>query len=689
VNLALGTAGVVLGLVASLGAVVTLAVGLINHKPDLLRLSRVYTWLVLAAAVLAVFAMERALITRDFTVLYVAKNGSSRTPGLFNVATMWAALEGSILLWVLFLAGYTALVGRKFRDRLTDPLVGWALLTMFVVCIFFFGLLLGPANPFKSFNPPLGYDGPGPNPLLQNNPLMAFHPPMLYLGYVGFTVPFAFAIAALVTGRVGEGWLVETRRWTLIAWGFLTVGIVLGSWWSYEVLGWGGYWAWDPVENASFLPFLTGTAYIHSVMVQERRGMLRVWNLSLLCATFSLTILGTFITRSGVLDSVHAFTESGIGPAILGFFALVVAVTVGLIGWRGDRLRSPGRIDSPVSREGAFLANNVLFGAFAFIVLLGTVFPLLVEAVNGKRVSVGVPYFNRMTMPVGLTLLFLMAVAPVLPWRKASGELLRHRLLWPAWIGTGCVVLGVLVGQTGLASLVAFGLGGFAAGSAGRQLVLATRRQGWRGLVGRANGGMIVHLGVVVIAVAFAASSSNVRQAEFSNLKPGDTATLAGHTITYVRQNEEVDSNKTSTQALVLVDGHGPFAPGISKFTLNGSTVGTPSVFSRPTVDVVVSLLVAPESPDAPISLRVTVQPLIMWLWIGGGIMAFGTMLAAFPGRRRRGIEPVSAPVPDHRPGRSPGSVDPSGPAGPGDAGEPSRQPAGANARLVLGPEGA
>jgi cytochrome c-type biogenesis protein CcmF len=669
-NLALGTAGVVLGLVSSIGAVLTLAVGLARGRPDLLRLARVYTWLVLFAAVLAVFAMERALITRDFTVLFVAKNGSTRTPALFNVATMWAALEGSILLWVLFLAGYTALVGRKFRDRLTDPLVAWALLTMFVVCVFFFGLLVGPANPFKSFSPPIGYDGPGPNPLLQNNPLMAFHPPMLYLGYVGFTVPFAFAIAALITGRVGEGWLVETRRWTLIAWGFLTVGIVLGSWWSYEVLGWGGYWAWDPVENASFLPWLTGTAYLHSVMVQERRGMLRVWNLSLLCATFSLTILGTFITRSGVLDSVHAFSDSTIGPAILGFFALIVVVTIGLIAWRGDRLRSPGRIDSPISREGAFLANNVLFAAFAFVVLLGTVFPLLIEALDGKRISVGVPYFNRMTMPIGLTLLFLMAVAPVLPWRKASGELLRHRLLWPAWIGTGCVMLGVLLGQTGLAPLVAYGLGGFAAGSAGRQLVLATRRQGWRGLVGRANGGMIVHLGVVVIAVAFAASASNVRQSEFT-LSPGQTASFAGHQITYVRMDEVVDANKTATRALVTVDGNGPFAPGINKFTFGSNVVGTPSVYSTWRTDVALSLLDVPAAADQPATIRVTIQPLIMWLWIGGGIMAAGTLLAAFPRGRRRGTEPVSAPVPDRRtrpsPGDAAGSDEPAGSAEPAE----------------------
>src|SRR4030081_330197 len=227
--------------------------------------------------------------------------------------------------------------------------------------------MLGPANPFKSVAGAVPPDGRGPNPLLQNHPLMAFHPPMLYLGYVGFTVPFSFAIASLVTGRFGEGWLAETRRATLVAWGFLTIGVVLGAWWSYEVLGWGGGWAWDPVENASLLPWLTGTAYIHSVMVQERRGMLRVWNLSLLCATFSLTILETFLTRSGVLDSVHSFSESDIGPWLLSFFGLVVAVTIALIGWRGDRLRSPGTIDSPVSREAAFLINNLLFAAFAFV----------------------------------------------------------------------------------------------------------------------------------------------------------------------------------------------------------------------------------------------------------------------------------------------------------------------------------
>ena len=276
----------------------TLAVGLAAATTDSCGSGRRYVFVVLVAALLAAAVMEWALLTHDFSIEYVAENNARATPLLYTITGLWAALEGSILLWGLVLGGYLAFVAHQFRDRATDPLVAWATLAGLVVALFFFGLMLGPANPFKTLGT-VPSDGPGPNPLLQNHPLMAFHPPMLYLGYVGFTVPFSFAIASLVTGRFGEGWLAETRRATLVAWGFLTVGIVLGAWWSYEVLGWGGYWAWDPVENASLLPWLTATAFIHSVMVQERRGMLRVWNLSLVIATFCLTILGTFLTRSG------------------------------------------------------------------------------------------------------------------------------------------------------------------------------------------------------------------------------------------------------------------------------------------------------------------------------------------------------------------------------------------------------
>ncbi len=653
-NATLGTAGIVLGLAASLGGVITLAVALGQRKPHLLPVGRSYALLSLLGAVVAFAAMERALITRDFTVEYVAKNGSRQTPALYNVTTLWSALEGSILLWTLILAAFTVAVVWRFRTRLTDPLVGWALLVLLAVSGFFFFLLLSPAYPFGSFDPPAGYDGPGPNPLLQNHILVAFHPPMLYLGFVGFSVPFAFAIAALVTGRLGEGWLLETRRWTLVAWGFLSVGIVLGAWWSYEVLGWGGYWGWDPVENASLLPWLTGTAYLHSVMVQERRGMLRVWNLSLLCATFSLTILGTFLTRSGVIASVHSFTESDIGHWLLAFFGLTVAVTLALIGWRGDRLRAPGRIDSPVSREGAFLANNVLFAAFAFVVLLGTVFPLIVEALNDEQLTVGRPYFDRMAMPIGIALLSLMAIAPVLPWRKASGELLSQRLFWPAWSGTGAVVVAVLLGARGLAPLVAFGLAGFAAGAAMRQVALASRRQGWRGLVGRTNGGMVVHLGVVMIAVALAASSSYDTERELT-LSEGESAIVAGHEITYVGTRRSEESNRSVIQADVAIDGD-VYAPAINVFPQGEQRIGTPSVKSGLARDVYLALLRVPDglgadstSADAPaqgqVVIRVIVQPLVMWLWIGGGVIALGTALAAFPGRRRDPVDPVSAPV--------------------------------------------
>ncbi|MBV13648.1 MAG: cytochrome C biogenesis protein CcmF [Actinobacteria bacterium] len=640
VNATLGAGFVALGLAAGVMGTLSIAYGLLTRNQRFVALSRNFVIVLAVAAVGQFVVMERALITRDFTVAFVAENGSHQTPALFNVATLWSALEGSILLWVLILVGYVVAVVRRFRDSLADPMVAWALLVLFVVCTFFFLLLAGPAFPFARFQPWAGFDGPGPNPLLQNHILMAFHPPVLYLGYVGFTVPFAFAIGALATGRMGEGWLVSTRRWTLLAWGALTVGIMLGAWWSYEVLGWGGYWAWDPVENASFLPWLTGTAFLHSVMVQERRGMLRVWNLSLLSATFSLTILGTFITRSGVLDSVHAFTESEIGPMLLAFFALVVATTVGLIAWRGDEISRGGEIESPLSRTGAFLANNLLFGSFAFVVLLGTVFPLLIEAANGSRVSVGNPYFERMTMPIGFALLFLMAVAPALPWGRAGGELLSKRLVWPASAGAVSMVVAVLIGSRGWAPTLAVGLGGFAVAGAVRQLLLAVRARGLRGLVGRSSGGMVVHIGVAVVAVAFACSSSFLRQAEFSFDEIGDSASIAGHTLVFNGIESVALAEKSEVRVSVLVDGELQM-PAISTFPFGGQTIGTPATRSTVWDDVQLAVLAVPDGSGSTI-VRVTVQPLVWWLWFGGGVMALGTVLAAVPGRDRRSFPTTS-----------------------------------------------
>jgi cytochrome c-type biogenesis protein CcmF len=619
--------------------VVVIAIGLATGRPFLYRRARTFAFWVLAGAVLATIAMERALLLHDFSIAFVAANNSRETPLLYSVTGMWSALQGSILLWALILSGYLAAMTHAFRKRASDRIVAWSSLIGLCVAVFFFALMAGPANPFAHVIGQVPADGAGPNPLLQDNPLIAFHPVFLYLGFVGFTVPFAFAIATLVTGRFNEGWLLETRRWTLFAWGFLTIGIMLGAWWSYQVLGWGGFWGWDPVENAALLPWLCATAYLHSVMVQERRGLLRVWNLSLLISAFSLTILATFLTRSGVLVSVHSFSNSNVGPLLLGFFGLVVATGVGLIAWRGDRLRSPGTIDAAVSREGAFLVNNLLFAGFALVVLLGTVFPLLVEAVNGQQVTVGRPYFDTMTLPIGLALLFFMAVAPALPWRKAGEGVLRRRLAVAAWTGAGVVVICVLAGVRGFAPLLAFGLGGFAGASAIRQLVLAaaaSHKAGagiWRVLFGRSNGGMVVHLGVVIVAVALSAASSYGQRTQLV-LKPGQAVRYDGHVFTYVGTQRFSLPNKSGEIATVLVDG-APFHPAISVFP-GSEGVGTPAVDSSVREDTYLTLADVDLSPHGPATIDIVIQPMVMWLWVGGTITAFGAVLAAIPSRRRR-----------------------------------------------------
>ena len=629
----LGRAILLAGFLAAFFGAFAAAIGARRNDPRTLRLVPRFVALASFMALAAFAVMEWAMITRDFSLLYVQKVGSSATPALYNFAAVWSALEGSILMWVLVLAGYVAAAMWWMRKRLNEPLVGWAMAVLLIVLAYFFLLSYGPANPFV-IGPPGVTDGPGPNPLLQNHLLVMFHPPILYLGYVGMTVPFAFAIAALIAGKVEDGWLHLTRRWTVTAWGFLTFGIALGGWWSYEVLGWSGVWAWDPVENASLLPWITGTAYIHSVMVQERRGLLRVWNVSLLIATFSLTILGTFLTRSGVLNSVHAFSESDIGPWLLAMFVIIVAVSLVLVYLRGDQLRASGAIDNVFSREGAFLVNNVLFAVFAFVVLLGTVFPLVIEALQQRQIVVGEPFFDRLTIPIGLTMLFIMAVAPVLPWRQDGREVMSQRLLVPALVGLAALVLSLVVGASGVAPLLAFALGGFAAGSALRHLVRAVRVQRLRGFVGRANGGMIVHLGVILICVALAASNSFTRSQEI-DLVTGQVATFAGHTFELIDVVEVRDARSTTVKALVKVDGGKAYSPSITKYTRIGMNVGTPSVRTSFTRDVYLTLEPPVRQDSGQARIKVFVKPLILWLWVGTFVMAFGTLLAVLPTRRR------------------------------------------------------
>ena len=630
----LGHAGVLVAFAAAVIGAVTGAAGLLGRRGGAPS-GRRYAWLVLAGALVAVAAMEHALVTHNFSIAFVAGNDSYQTPLLYRVTGLWSALAGSILLWAAILAVFLAALVVRFRRRAADPVVGWATVTVFTVAAFFFGLMLGPADPFRAVAGAIPADGAGPNPLLQNNALVAFHPPLLYTGFVGLTIPFAFAVGMLVTGRVEEEWLVETRRWTLLAWGCLTAGIVLGMWWSYQVLGWGGFWAWDPVENASFIPWLTATAFLHSAAVQERRGMLRVWNLSLVMATFSLTILGTFLTRSGLVESVHSFSESTIGPILLGFFGLVVATGIVLIGWRGDRLRAPGSIDSPLSREGAFLLNNLVFAVFAFVVLLGTVFPLLVQAVNGGVVAVGAPYFDRMGVPIVLSLLALMAVAPLLSWRRTSPAVLRSRLLVPAWAG-GLTILGcALAGLRGVIPLVAFGLAAAVAASALRQLAILMRRHGAAGLLGRSGGGMVAHVGVALVAAALAGSLSYGQRTEV-RLGVGQATRFDGVAVTYLGSRSVSYPNRTAVLALVQV-GQGRIGePAITEFRGDPQGIGTPWVVSGPHEDVYVTLDVAPTAVGGAAVLGLVVQPLVMWLWVGGALIVLGGALAAAPEIRRR-----------------------------------------------------
>ena len=679
--IALGTASAALG-------VANIAIGLLRGRPTQIRSGRRLVFVVLGFAIVAVAAMEWALITHDFSIEYVANNNARATPLLFTVTGLWASLEGSILLWALILSGYLAFTAYRFRARATDPMVAWATLVGLVVALFFFALMLGPANPF-AVGSTVPLDGAGPNPLLQNHPLMAFHPPMLYLGYIGFTIPFSFAIASLVTGRADEGWLADTRRTTLMAWGFLTAGIILGAWWSYEVLGWGGFWAWDPVENASLLPWLTATAFIHSLMVQARRGMLRVWNLSLVIATFCLTILGTFLTRSGVLNSVHAFSDSDIGPWLLIFLGFIAGGSIALIAWRADALRAPGRIDSAVSLEAAFLGNNLLFAALAFVVLLGTVFPLLAEALRGQQLSVGEPYFDTMATPIGLAILFLMAAAPALPWRATSGEVLGRRLMVPAWIGGLTMVAAVALGTRSLAAVAAFGLCSFAIAGVARSVSVGVRArhraydEGWiRAAIRtvtsnpRLYGGLVVHVGVVLIAVALASFSTFGTRREV-RLERGESVEVSGYTVTFLGTDLERTAQKTTKSARLRLerggDVLGVYEPSISTFPNVSTGIGTPSVRTGILEDVYLTLVSSPSQSDR-VTIGVAINPMVLWLWIGGGVMAAGTVVALLPVRERdarsrvrsaqtptEAGEESSAPPPD--PADRSGRSEPSEPA--------------------------
>ncbi|MES2179091.1 MAG: heme lyase CcmF/NrfE family subunit [Gemmatimonadota bacterium] len=609
----------------------------------------------------AVVAMLVALVTHDFSVSYVAQVGSRATPLFYTIISLWGALEGSILFWAWVLAFYSIVVIAVNRSRPGD-LVPYAGMVLLAVSLFFAILLVGPADPFQAVFP-VPPDGPGPNPLLQNHILMGVHPPLLYLGYVGMSVPFAFAVGALLSREAeSNDWIRITRNWTVLTWGFLSAAIIAGMWWSYEVLGWGGYWAWDPVENASFLPWLTATAFLHSAMVQERRSMLRLWNINLVVGTFVLTILGTFLTRSGIISSVHAFTTGTIGYYFLAFITLVLISTLALVAGTSDRLRTTGRIDAMVSRETIFLFNNLFLTAFMLTVLVGTLFPLVAEAVRGVKVSVGTPFFNRMSLPMIVALLFLMGVGPALPWKSTTREELRAKLLPPIAGAAVMAIIAIAMGIHNFYGFLAFTFVGYSAAANVREFWFGARArhaahgENWllalvRVIAGnrRRYGGYIAHLGVFIVALGITASSSLRAETE-GTMKPGESITVSGRTARLKQLwGREEPQRSVVGATMEIMDGTrviGTMEPRMNFYPTSQQPVPTPAVRSGITGDFYLNVMaIRPDGSSA--TIKAIFEPLVPWIWFGGGVVVLGAIIGAWPGARRRGViaEPIAGVI--------------------------------------------
>jgi cytochrome c-type biogenesis protein CcmF len=585
-----------------------------------------------------------AFLTFDFSVRYVATNTNLGTPFYYRITGVWGALEGSIILWSWMLALYTLIIVLRHRSTARE-LYPWALATMLGILAFFLLVMTVAAPPFQR-QTPVPADGRGLNPLLEDTGMIT-HPVALYLGFTGFTVPFAFAMAALATGRVGDAWLTLTRRWAIVAWYFLSLGLLIGGWWSYHVLGWGGYWAWDPVENAAFMPWLTGTAFLHSVMIQERRRMLKLWNISLVILTFGLTLFGTFLTRSGVIASVHSFTQGTIGILFLSFLAVVLLTALGLVAWRWEVLRSQGDLDSVVSRESAFLLNNVLLVAAAFTVFFGTVFPLLSEAVRGVKVSVGAPFFNQVNVPLFLSLVFLMGVGPLIAWRRASLDNLARNFLWPVVLGVVAAAAAFVLGVRSLLAALAFATAAFVLATIALDFGRATRARlrvgesllpAMGGLVRRHNrryGGLVVHLGILIIALGVTGSQAWSVQTEMT-LRPGEAAELAGYRVRFDGLTAIEESNHFKVVgAFTVSNGRvlGVLRPAKKFYPQEQSPIAYVDYRLGLTEDIYLVLGdFAPDGRQATVKLQV--NRLVSWIWIGGAVLTLGALLAILPDRR-------------------------------------------------------
>src|SRR5436309_2846770 len=603
------------------------------------------TW---ALVLLSVLSLEYCIFTDQFGLESVASYSNRSLPKIYKFTSLWGGQAGSLLFWELILISYASLIvlTNRRRNRSLLPLV---VTTLAFVSTFFLGLVNFMARPFVRLDF-IREDGIGLNPQLQN-PFMALHPPCLYLGYVGLTLPFAFAIAALATGRLDDTWFRTTRRWTILSWFFLGTGILLGGWWAYVELGWGGYWAWDPVENASLIPWLTCTAFLHSVMIEERKKMLRVWNLALVIMSFLLSILGTFITRSGVISSVHSFTKSDIGPVFAGFLGLCTLVSVGLLLYRLPELKREHRLDSFVSRARTFLFNNLILVGAAFTVLWGTLFPIISEAVRGVKITVGPPFFNQIMVPIALALVTLAGICPTIAWRRASPLKLMEKIQIPFWSLVGGAVALYLAGVRDIYAIVAFSLGVFVItttvmeffwGARSRQKVTGQKfGPALLSLVDRNKrryGGFVVHLGFILILIGVTGSSA-FRQEATASIKRGESFSVGRYRMLF---EDTVSRDSPNAEfmgvRLSIFDGErgvGTLVPG-QNFYKAGQNPSTEVAIHYTLREDLYTILTGFDPHEGRATLKAYLNPLINWIWIGGGVLILGAWFAMLPDLRDR-----------------------------------------------------
>ncbi len=619
-----------------------------------------------AAVSCAAFALVWASFTNDYSVAYILHHTNRSLHPAYKFSALWSGQEGSLLLWASLLAAYGFVL--RVRHKVDIRLSAYASTILAGVQVFFLLLLNFAAPPFALQPGPVAADGFGLNPLLQY-PEMVIHPPMLYLGYVGFAVPFAFALGALMMRYPGEKWIHITRRWTMVTWLFLTCGICLGMHWAYAVLGWGGYWGWDPVENASLMPWLTGTAFLHSVMMQEKRGMMKSWNVWLIFSTFMLTILGTLLTRSGIVSSVHAFAQSSIGGWFYGFLVVVMAVCLFTFIRQRDHLKSENRLESLVSRESSFLFNNLVLLAACFTVLWGTLFPILSEYVQGSKVTVGAPFYNRVNLPIGLSLLFLTGIGPLLAWRSTSLRSIRRNFILPG-IAVGVTAVGLMLAgvrpwadgddmQATAFSLVAFSLGAGVITAISSEFLrgaAVVRSQTGKNLAGsmlllvrkntRRYGGYLVHFGIVVMFIGIAGGAFN--QSHEQEMGFGSEMKMGPYRL--VCQSFTQDSNPTFDTEYALLDvykgGRKVTQMAPEKRVYHASDTPATVVANHSTLGSDLYVIYEGKNPetDRPI-IKVFLNPLINWIWIGVGIVVLGTLVALLPRLTRSVVRERAAAV--------------------------------------------